>query len=215
MEDKELTFSELDKKKKFEHIWEYYKIHIIGGILIFIALLTFIFKGPAPQLYCGIGIYGPHVSIDSISLMEENLEVGANVPKDYEIDIVNFFMTNGDDQLQDVDMVNKFQTYIMTLQLHLLIGSEAGVQEFLGADYIAPLSQYLSDEEIQQLADKNKIYYGKGTEDTEEIPYGIRIDDSSLLKNNNIMQEEPMYICFVPIQDNTENTLKVLKGFLE
>lgn len=215
MEDKELTFGELDKKKKIEHIWEYYKIHIIGGILIFIAALTFIFKPPTPQLYCGIGIYGPHVNIDSIALMKDSLEKNAGVPENYEIDVVNFFMTGGDDQLQDVDMVNKFQTYIMTLQLHLLIGEESGVEEFLGAEYIAPLDEYLSDDEIQKLAQEDKIYYAMGPSDTQEKPYGIRIDDSSLLRDNNIMQDNPMYICFVPIQDNTENTLKVLEGFLK
>lgn len=215
MEENELTFQDLDKKGKIAHIWEYYKIHIIGAILIIAVILTFVFKEPMPQLYCGVGVYGPHINIDTIALMEDNINTGVQVPEGYEVDIVNFYLS-GDDQIQDADMINKFQTYIMTLQLHLLVSDTDRFVEFVDADFVDPLSTYLTQEELDKLAEADMLYYAKGVDGVERA-YGFKINNSRVIKNSKLVLEDygDLYMGVVPVEDNMENTMKVLKEFLK
>lgn len=214
MEDNELKFKDLDNKKKIEHIWEYYKIPIIGAILIIIVIISFVLKEPEPNLYCGIGIYGPHVSMDNLNILTSTINSKAQVPEGESVEITDFYLTE-DDKLQDVDMVNKFNTYIMTLQLHLLMSNADRFTEFIQAEYIVPVTEYLSEEDVAMLDAENLIYYAKGPSDSEEQPYGIRIDNAKLFKDNNILQDEEIYAGFVPIMENSEKTLNVINSIIK
>ena len=83
-----MTFDEMTREEKIEHIWEYYKLHIIGGILalifIFSLLNTFIFN-PAPDVVLDLTVRAPidHYDMDGqiviVDALEEILiEEGAN-----------------------------------------------------------------------------------------------------------------------------------------
>lgn len=218
-DEKVLSFSDLDKKGKAGYIWDYYKLPIISAVLIIIVAVTFLCRPPEKQLYCGIGIYGPHVSIDNMELMTDELETKAAVPDTHKVDIENFFLTESEeyeDRLQDVDMVNKFNTYLAAQQLHLVISNEDRYSEFLQADVIDSLDKHLDENLIKQLEDKDLIYYGKGKNDEEDKPYGIDITNTAILKNSNVLQENGnIYIGITPVEGSEENVLKILNAILK
>lgn len=217
MEFKDLTFL-----KKIEHIWEYYKIHIIGTIFIAVCFWMFInhtFINPDPELYCGIAIYGPHLSTEETQkidayLTEKNVEPDVNEA----VTTLNFFFTEGtegEDVLQDEDMLNKFYTYLYALEIDLFIGTKEDFENCVKADFIDPLTDHLPAPTVKTFKDKGLLYYSKAPEDEEEKAYGIEVKNSALFREINILQDDTYYIGFVPLEGRKEKSAKTALEILK
>ena len=67
-----MEFKELTPKKKLEHIWEYYKIHIISLIAIIGVIIwgvNHFILHPEPTVCCGVAVYGNRVTLNSLELL--------------------------------------------------------------------------------------------------------------------------------------------------
>ena len=88
------------------------------------------------------------------------------------------------------------------------------VQMFIDAEYMTPLSDYLSQDVINKLDNEGRIMYAIDPYSKENKPMAIDISKSSLLKKYNLYQDKGCYIGFVPMPDNNNKTLNVLNDFL-
>lgn len=212
-----MTFKDLSKKKKFEYIWDYYKLHIIGTILAVLALSSLIYtmfiRIPDTN-FCGVAIYGQFLSALNTDKMTADLNKELNLPEHTSVQLQDFY-SDSTDVMVEADLNQKFNTYVYALEFHLLLSNAENTKNFTQVEYTIPITDYLSDEKVNELRKKGLVLDAKDPETGELKPYGINLKNSKILKKYNLFQNDTPYISFVPIVDNTENTLKTLDILME
>ena len=212
-----MTFKDLSKKKKLEYIWDYYKLHIIGTILAVLALSSLVYtmfiRVPDTN-FCGVAIYGQFLSALNTDKMTADLNKELNLPEHTSVQLQNFY-SDSTDVMVEADLNQKFNTYVYALEFHLLLSNAENTKNFTQVEYTTPITDYLSDEKVNELWKKGLVLDIKDPETGELKPYGISLKDSKILKKYNLFQNDTPYISFVPIVDNTENTLKTLDILME
>ena len=212
-----MTFKDLSKKKKLEYIWDYYKLHIIGTILAVLALSSLVYtmfiRVPDTN-FCGVAIYGQFLSALNTDKMTADLNKELNLPEHTSVQLQNFY-SDSTDVMVEADLNQKFNTYVYALEFHLLLSNAENTKNFTQVEYTTPITDYLSDEKVNELRKKVLVLDIKDPETGELKPYGISLKDSKILKKYNLFQNDTPYISFVPIVDNTENTLKTLDILME
>ena len=216
-----MEFNELSPKKKAEFIWDYYKIPIIAAIIIVCIVIWginhFIIH-PEPQVCCGVAIYGPHIETETCDALEEILTAKITSPEENQkAEVTNFFFTEGsgsEDQIQDKDMLDKFYTYLYAMQLDIFIGNEEDTQACVKADFLSTVDDYITPEQKAEFEKDGRLLYGKDSDDEEELPYAVRINDPPLFKSLNILKDDTYYISFVPIEGREERVKKAGQLFL-
>lgn len=212
-----MTFKDLSKKKKLEYIWDYYKLHIIGTILAVLALSSLIYtmfiRIPDTN-FCGVAIYGQFLSALNTDKMTADLNKELNLPEHTSVQLQDFY-SDSTDVMVEADLNQKFNTYVYALEFHLLLSNAENTKNFTQAEYTTPITDYLSDEKVNELRKKGLVLDAKDPETGELKPYGISLKNSKILKKYNLFQNDTPYISFVPIVDNTENTLKTLDILME
>ena len=209
---KELTFSQ-----KIQYIWDYYKLHIIGTILAVLALSSLIYtmfiRIPDTN-FCGVAIYGQFLSALNTDKMTADLNKELNLPEHTSVQLQDFY-SDSTDVMVEADLNQKFNTYVYALEFHLLLSNAENTKNFTQVEYTTPITDYLSDEKVNELRKKGLVLDAKDPETGELKPYGISLKNSKILKKYNLFQNDTPYISFVPIVDNTENTLKTLDILME
>lgn len=212
-----MTFKDLSKKKKFEYIWDYYKLHIIGTILAVLALSSLIYtmfiRIPDTN-FCGVAIYGQFLSALNTDKMTADLNKELNLPEHTSVQLQDFY-SDSTDVMVEADLNQKFNTYVYALEFHLLLSNAENTKNFTQVEYTTSITDYLSDEKVNELRKKGLVLDAKDPETGELKPYGINLKNSKILKKYNLFQNDTPYISFVPIVDNTENTLKTLDILME
>ncbi|MDO5389397.1 MAG: hypothetical protein Q4F63_09200 [Clostridia bacterium] len=213
-----MTFNELDTKGKIEHIWEYYRLRIFMIIFLLAVAVSFIYSifiKPHPDLYCGMAMYGQFISIeDNTALIDELNQKFQLDPREYTVDIQSFY-SDDTDPLVEAELNQKFNTYIYASQFHLLLGSEENINAFVSAEFVSPLSDYLTKEEISQLETQGKVLYAVDPATNENKPMAVNISNSALLKKYNLYSDTDCYVAFVPMPDNGDHTMNVFNTLLE
>lgn len=212
-----MTFKDLSKKKKFEYIWDYYKLHIIGTILAVLALSSLIYtmfiRIPDTN-FCGVAIYGQFLSALNTDKMTADLNKELNLPEHTSVQLQDFY-SDSTDVMVEANLNQKFNTYVYALEFHLLLSNAENTKNFTQVEYTTPITDYLSDKKVNELRKKGLVLDAKDPETGELKPYGINLKNSKILKKYNLFQNDTPYISFVPIVDNTENTLKTLDILME
>ena len=212
-----MTFKDLSKKKKFEYIWDYYKLHIIGTILAVLALSSLIYtmfiRIPDTN-FCGVAIYGQFLSALNTDKMTADLNKELNLPEHTSVQLQDFY-SDSTDVMVEANLNQKFNTYVYALEFHLLLSNAENTKNFTQVEYTTHITDYLSDEKVNELRKKGLVLDAKDPETGELKPYGINLKNSKILKKYNLFQNDTPYISFVPIVDNTENTLKTLDILME
>lgn len=212
-----MTFKDLDKKKKLEYIWDYYKLHIIGTIIAVFALSSLIYtmfiRVPDTN-FCGVAIYGQFLSALNTDKMTADINKELNLPEHTSVQLQNFY-SDSTDVMVEADLNQKFNTYVYALEFHLLLSNAENTKNFTQVEYTTPITDYLSEEKVSELRKKGLILDAKDPETGELKPYGISLKNSKILKKYNLFQNDTPYVSFVPIVDNTKNTLKTLNILME
>lgn len=213
-----MTFKELNTKGKIEHIWEYYRLRIfmtIFALFVGISMIYAIFIKPHPDLYCGIAMYDQFISIeDNKKIVNElNTQFGLD-GKEYTVDIQSFY-TDESDVMVEAQLNTKFNTYIYASQFNILLGDKEDTNTFIASEYVAPLSDYLTDDEIKSYDAKGLVVYSLDPYSNQTKPMAIKLQNSAILKKYNLYQDRDCYLSFVPMpEEYNENTTKVFKEFL-
>lgn len=211
-----MNFKELPFNKKIEHIWEYYKFHIFGTLFLIVvvcSLLYYMVFNPPKELYAGVGIYGQHVTETAMNNLYSSLN---SIVSDtgYEVEITNFYRSPND-PMMDAEMDQKLNTYMFAQQLHLLISNSEDLDVFVSSEYTIPLTEVISEQELSAYDEAGLLHYAIDPVDNTEKPFGISMQNSALIKDNNILEGEVSYISISPMYDNMENTINILRELLK
>lgn len=214
-----MKFKELDTKGKIEHIWEYYRLRIfmiIFLVCVGISIIYTIFIKPHPNLYCGIAMYDQFMSISDIEAMTNELNTKFNLNnKEYTVEIQSFY-TDQNDVMVEAELNQKFNTYIYASQFNILLGNKENTNTFISSEYVAPLSDYLTNDEIKAYDEKGLVLYALDPYSNQTKPMAIKLENSAILNKYNIYQDKDCYLSFVPMPaEYKENTIKAFNEYIK
>ncbi len=214
-----MTFKDLTFKKKVEHIWEYYKWLILGVIFVTFVGGSMVYAmaiKPKTVNYAGIAVYGTHLPMENIDKLTNEINQSLGLSEPNSVTVTNYFFQEGDD-LFNVDVERKFITYLYSLETHVITAMESDMKTFIESEYVAPLSDYLTQEELDTLNKEGRVIYMTDPLDGKEKPFAINIDNSRIFDEFQVFEgeEQSSYIGIVPVKDYDENIKAVVREIIE
>ncbi|HHX60392.1 MAG TPA: hypothetical protein GX707_06605 [Epulopiscium sp.] len=212
-------FQKLTKKEKVEHIWEYYRFHILGGIIVVFMLSSLLFEifGPQPpKPVVNVVIMGMYAHDDeNVEKFKKEIEDIIDNGEQGKVE-VNMFQVDWDSgsqmdmamnqklmlmfQAKEIDVMiieeNKYDSYIVNL--------EEGIYESL--EDALELTQVLEDN-------KDKLVKRKLANDPQEKVYGLYAKDNIKLQSIGLKDD---YVVSIPtISQHKDNAFKTIKWLYE
>jgi hypothetical protein len=218
-------------KKKLEYFWTYYKWWVIGGIVaiaLIISTIVHLVKSKNEVLYVAVLDAVPTVGEDIEGTITEPFlsEHGYNLNKNTINFNTNFMFSQKDLEAANTESEGSpsssatqgFQSrenlaiYIAAGDVDAICGSEEWFNVYAEKDFFYPLSEYLTEDEINALSDK--VYY---TEiEGESVACGICLENSELFNKNFAyvnegVDESHVVIGIIRNTDNTELMGELIK----
>ncbi len=216
-----MTFKDLSFNKKLEHIWEYYKWVIIGILFVMVAgtsMVYAMFVKPQPVNYAGISIYGSHIDMEDINSMTNDINTALGLTEPNTVTVTDYFFQKND-EVFNVDMERKFVTYLFSLEMHLITAVQPDMEVFIDSEYVAPLTEYFTADEIKALDEQGRVLYAKDPLDSQEKPFAVNIDNSRLLDKYSVYKdndsEDGVYMGIVPVKGFEDNTMAVAREIMK
>jgi len=207
MEKRLIDYKDLSTKEKADHIWEYYKLQIIGAILavlfVFWLLNHYIINPPA-ETVLDISIFGEYSDTDAEMELKEKLDglvidEGANEETNVEFFITSTEVDYNIQQATVVKMAGKSSLG----EFDIMIFADGQYQRFLDEDALMPLTDLIQAGDIQ-VNEERYIYGTKATEHPDQV-YLVDISDKAFIKK--IMPTEEK--AFLAIHVNTKHLDKI------
>lgn len=199
-------------KKRFSHLWEYYKIHglIIIAIIALIIYIVYQIRTPNVdvKLYAAIinNTIETEVWDDYEERMIEYLELD---PVTSEIFFNDIFYYNSTPDYE-ANVRQAFAIYITAAEIDLIIAPISEFANYVNFGFLDPLSDQLPTDLYSSLTDD---FYLSGTEDNPKVyAYGIYLADTKLFKENaRPVEDDPYIIGIVANSQHKENAVKFIR----
>lgn len=214
-----MSFKDLSFKKKIEHIWEYYRLLIFGVLFVAIAgssMVYAMFIKEKPVNYCGVGIYNTYITEEQNSTMTDQLNESLGLVFPDTVTVTDYYFDEND-KVFNVDMEQKFITYLFSLEMHLVAAPKTDVEMFVQAEYLAPLTDYYTEDELKEIEDR-LVYLPDPLDGNKEKPFAINLESSKLVNDlgifDNALEPEPC-IGIVPVDGFESNIKSVLDQMIK
>lgn len=218
MEQYGIQFKEMNKKQKTQHIWEYYRYHILSGIIAIVVAIslgkTIFFPEPPNDVDI---MFAGQIYVDSTSAllaeeMKETYQTG--------IDFTNVNW-EGDPEIAGL-MLQKIPLMVTTDELDIMVIADEIFEKF-SYNYRSDMFMPLEDvPELQDLLEKyadslficDKVVDEDGNlVDSEPHVYGIKTDKFSNLPC--LIACEEMIVGLNPQAKDFDKAISMLKYILE
>jgi len=217
-----VLFEQLPLKKKIEHIWTYYWMVIVGGIIAVIVVFSFVnsmFLNPARQTYVQINFYGRFLDFEQVRELREYLNeyIDASLYT-HTVQIENYFVSA--DFGAEAAQIQRFYANIFARELDMLIFTEPFFDELLESEIFMDLRHVLTEEELEKLEDKlisaNYLQNIPEAEylELEYFPFVIEIREDSRL--HYIMEYDGnLYVAVVSNARRLDNIGNMIRQLIE
>lgn len=207
------TFKSLSTKKKFEFIYDYYKLPIIS-VLLGILIITYITYSiyTKQDTYCNITYYNSNINTDELYNLKDTLnETILSDNKKSTIMIDSIFVDASSNYGDDPTSTQNFAVKLAANEIDILIVNKNYFSHLATNDMLLDLNSLtgfssLGFDEDSLISSKNSS--GK------EILYGIKVDNLNLLNTINFNSDDTILAIAISSQ-RTEETLKVLSEFVK
>jgi len=211
MEKRLIDYDDLTKSEKIDHIWEYYKFHIIVGIclvLFVFSLLNHYIFNPPPEVTLDISVFGEYGVPDVIEELELTLQEMIIKDGENEEVLVDFF-TIGEDQSYDIQqaMVTKMIGKATIHEFDIMVFEGDFFMNYLEENALLPLNDLVESGVIDVDLDQLKTASDFGLDD-EKI-YLIDISEHEGFKRM-FLSDEPIYLAVFGLSEHTEHTSEAL-----
>lgn len=223
IQERKRVFKELSPKEKAGYIFDYYKIPIIGGILLAILigflLYHYIFENQDTLVY---GMY-VNISADEMTSQDvpaDYMTYSNHSTKDYRTYFEgNLFMGTdlGVEAESDYSTVMKLATTIAAKQLDFLVCDDYVFENYEKVAGYADLSELLPADLFEQMESEGRIIYGQGTEEnaerTDEYAMAIDITDTDFAAQYHMqpLSGDTIYLTFVVNSTKPDECVNVLR----
>ncbi|HHV13554.1 MAG TPA: hypothetical protein GXX75_25140 [Clostridiales bacterium] len=192
---------------KLDYLWEYYKIHALGGILAIAVIIYVIYQVVTPNISTQF-----YAAIIDNALPPETIEAYTNGfsdhlaldPKLEDIQINDtFYMSGGN----NYNMQQALTAYIAAREVDVIIAPESSFLNYARNDYFTKLSEALPTDIYSSLTDSFLLSDTNG--DPDKNAYGIYLNDSDLFKGITY-DGEPYVLGIVANYPHKENTVEFI-----
>lgn len=186
----------LSFKEKLQYIWDYYK-PVLAGIVVLLLIVKIgvdINQNNQIEKMLNVAVFNSIPMSEQSEVLVQEFEAlkgydgekqVVNVDTNYQVG------NNGNVQMEMASQV-KMTVMIQSGDMDVILVPESAFESMAAIGFFADVREVLSEE--SQNAYKDGFTYGKTEEDTEEIPYGIRIDGSEKIKG--MFAEEEICLAF-------------------
>ncbi len=221
MEKRLIDYDDLSRKDKIDHIWEYYKLHIIGGIIgvmmLFWVLNHYIFNPPADIVF-DLSIFTYAMDTEKSDALTD--ELSALVSDDLKREVAaieSFNIEEGIDYNMQMANVTKIMGKSTLGDFDILVFVGENYSRYLDQGMMKPLDDYI-EKGLITLPEDNYYTAKELGATTEEIKSDsiYLVDVTELPMFEGMLPEgETYYMGIFSNQDNEENITKVLQYMFE
>jgi len=170
------TIKSLKGRKRWDHIWEYYRIIIIGFVIFLLIMGSVIYNivnpPPAPALIIA-WTYGFQLPEFYDAFTEELADRLLLDPKKYTLEALPFF-TTGDAQL-DMANIQRFAAMITIGDLDIVVGTQESIETYAYQELLIDIQSLLP-------AGAEGLLWAEGVDGISSV-YGVSILNSQILEN--------------------------------
>lgn len=205
----------MSKKEKMEYIWDYYKIHILVGVFIIIAVSWTIYTNVNKTEYVfNCTVLGDSINVSKKADFEDKLtKIVLEEPvekKQAYMDFIEVKSSSNDEISIDPYAMQKLSARVAAGDIDILIVDEKNFQRFA----MQGMFERLDSSSNLDLSDKNAIKIEKGSEDVKSGIYGVRVKDNASLKDMGYSTEDKI-VGIVTTSKNKDKGADVLKWLQE
>lgn len=198
----------MSAKEKANYLWEYYRLHALGGALAIAAIIYIIYQIATPnintQFYAAI-IDSP-LPPETIETFTDDFSKYLDLdPKLEDIQINDTFYLSDS---SNYNMQQALTAYIAASEVDVIIAPESQFLKFTQNDYFMKLSEALPTDIYSSLTDS--FFLSETSEDSEKQAYGIYLSDSDLLKGMTY-DGEPYVLGILGNSPHQENTIEFIR----
>lgn len=209
-----VDFKGMTRKKKFEYIKEYYKFHIIIGIIVIVLLGSFIKSQITKVNYVfNLTVIGSTVKSDKTDEFQSKLTsvVVKNPTKKQsaEIDNIPIQTLTGSSDGNAYQFMQKIMAEVSANALDLVIISKGDYDSFVKNGMFYNLDK-IKNSGLYEYKD---IFIQGVSEDGEKGTFAVNIENSKVLKDYG-MDTTDKVACIVSSSKEKEKALKALKWIL-
>ncbi len=206
-----MKFKDLSFFQKIDHIWEYYRVPILGTILFGFIIITWFYNAklrPHKELMAGVGILNyalPDFTEDSLA-PEINERLGLT-STNREVRLEYFYT---DDQEAGSDIVAKLGAMLLSGDVTILVMDKTLMEAYAYEDYLMDLSLVYTDEELASLEEQGLILKFYTETDPTSKAYAISLANSQLMTLLPGFDAKENYIAVFGANETPEEQKKVL-----
>ncbi len=195
------AFKQMTPKEKISHIWEYYRLHIIGGLAFLIfagGLINSIFINPPKSPYVSFAFLGDFIPEERLSAFIQDLDSGLEFNRDkLEVAYNNFYTSDSDPQAS-MAMGQRLYAMIAAKDIDFFVCDRSETQALYQNQFLMPLNSLFTPEELEGLT----LFTIDGSS------YAIHIKDTRF---NKYLESPNFDLCIVSNSERTEAVKAVVK----
>lgn len=202
------TLKPMTWRQRAEHIWEYYKPHMIIGMIVIIltvACFSMYQNARIPILYSGL-LANIQPSEEGWSYLETGYwtHIGGAQDEKIHISLVYF------EDIYSMEGLSKgYNAAVSGVAMvsggtvdYILCDQEA-LEFYLTQDVLMDLREFLTPDQLQQLDSENKLIYLQHEDSQTAVPMAVCIDDMPFTASC-LQAEKPIYFTLAANTDQLE-----------
>ena len=205
--EEQKKFKTMTPKEKAGYIWDYYKIHIIAGILLIVLASLFIkdIRKNSLPVHLNACIVNSNFTYDTDTVLPTAYVNYADIDTDKENYYIDYSMHISPESFDQTGLAyqQKLMALFSSAELDILIADKPLIESFADVDAYANLDELLPEDLKQELEEKGYTYYIYPNEDTPEDADAIveNIEPAPLgiyMKNCTRMNEDGEFGTYFP-----------------
>lgn len=208
---------QLSFKKKIEYIWEYYKLWILSitiSLIFIISIVITITKNSSENSILYAAFLNTTLSSEENTSLDEDFikYIGLTDTSKYLTLDLTMNIDRESNDLYSMNSNQKLVALIATTEIDVIISDEDNFLSLVSNGGYHDLEKILPTDMLEKYS--SSLYYTSSQEDNKEHPYGIYLQDSTVLKNDSIYPENVVPVFGIPANITDTKTAVLFLEFL-
>lgn len=184
MKEEKRKLKDMTFKEKREYIWEYYKLHIIGILVVVFmtgSIINTVWINPPKKTFVNFVYFRAYVDSTRSDLFTDHLTEELVIDKEKEkVYFTNFSISNEEYSEVDLAIAQKFAAMTAAKELDVIVVDQQDFDDMTGINLFMDLNETFNENELAAFGDQVVSIIDEETGVT--VPYVIRIDGNALLE---------------------------------
>jgi hypothetical protein len=212
--------------EKFEHFWEYYKLHTLGAIILLVIIGSIVqgvvqnqrekaIEAALGPIDVNISMFGAYRIIsesDEPDFTSMQQQIIAYLPEWNRVKVNLVYSPQEAKDEFDLAMQQKSMIALATEQPDVYISDQWNFTRLANQGLFLPLTVY--EAELRDVVGESKLVYAKTQEDTQPVLYGIDISKSRVFKEM-VISDQPKIVAVRVNAQNRDKSIALLRALAQ